>query len=460
MTEQEWLDCSDDPGKMLRTLRHRANDLKFRLFAVAHGRRRWDRLLDPRSRQAVEVAARFAEGRATEDELAAAHQAARLAHRDSIILQDFHRVARDGARPELAKSASAPDGELGHAVRGWMPRGDFPEPHELCPLVREVFGNPFRPVTIEPLWLAASDGAVRKLAQVIHDEAAFDRLPILADALEDAGCPDGDLLRHCREPDGHVRGCWAVDLLRGLDGTPSGPLRSEEEWLAPGQNLWRMLRFLEGKVSNRRLRLFAVACCRRIFPLIEGEASRAAVLVAERYADGQAGDEELRTAARRALAERQELARDANMYPVLRADACAFGCVAADDGVSRGLLVDRPSPLFDPDPGFQCLGVEAACRVLDHTTHSRAAARPFPRELLLDLFGNPFHVMAVGDVVRRRVAPLAQEIYQQRAFERLPNLADALEEAGCDDADILAHLRGPGQHARGCWALDAVRGVD
>jgi hypothetical protein len=58
-----------------------------------------------------------------------------------------------------------------------------------------------------PSWLSWNDGTVVKMAQAIYDDRAFDRLPILADALEDAGCSDADILAHCRSEGPHVRGC-------------------------------------------------------------------------------------------------------------------------------------------------------------------------------------------------------------------------------------------------------------
>jgi len=76
--------------------------------------------------------------------------------------------------------------------------------------MREIFGNPFHPVTADPAWRTAT---VVSLATAIYDDRAFDRLPILADALEDAGCTNADILNHCRQPGEHVRGCWALDLL-------------------------------------------------------------------------------------------------------------------------------------------------------------------------------------------------------------------------------------------------------
>jgi hypothetical protein len=82
----------------------------------------------------------------------------------------------------------------------------------LATLLRDIFGNPFRPVSFDPAWRM---GNVLSLAQAIYDERAFERLPILADALEDAGCTNADVLGHCRGGGEHVRGCWVVDLVLG-----------------------------------------------------------------------------------------------------------------------------------------------------------------------------------------------------------------------------------------------------
>jgi hypothetical protein len=87
-----------------------------------------------------------------------------------------------------------------------------PTQEEKAILIRDIFGNPFRPVTLDPAWRTANAVA---LAQAIYDERAFERMPILGDALEDAGCDNDDILNHCREPGEHVRGCWVVDLLLG-----------------------------------------------------------------------------------------------------------------------------------------------------------------------------------------------------------------------------------------------------
>jgi hypothetical protein len=82
-------------------------------------------------------------------------------------------------------------------------------------LLCDVFGNPFRPVDSDCDWLTWNDGTIPKLAGAIYDDRRFDELPILADALEEAGCDSADILGHLRGPGPHVRGCWAVDLLLG-----------------------------------------------------------------------------------------------------------------------------------------------------------------------------------------------------------------------------------------------------
>jgi hypothetical protein len=82
-------------------------------------------------------------------------------------------------------------------------------------LIRDLFGNPFRSITIDFVWLAWNNETIPKLAEAIYDERRFADLPILADALEEAGCDNADLLNHCRQPGEHVRGCWVVDRLLG-----------------------------------------------------------------------------------------------------------------------------------------------------------------------------------------------------------------------------------------------------
>lgn len=86
-----------------------------------------------------------------------------------------------------------------------------PDPARLqAAFIRDIFGNPFRPVTLDSTWRTSD---VVALARGIYEDRAFDRMPILADALQDAGCDRADVLNHCRELGPHVRGCWAVDAV-------------------------------------------------------------------------------------------------------------------------------------------------------------------------------------------------------------------------------------------------------
>jgi hypothetical protein len=81
-----------------------------------------------------------------------------------------------------------------------------------CADIRCIVGNPLRPVAFDPRWRTAD---VLGVARGVYEERAFDRLPVLMDALLDAGCDNADVLDHCRSPGPHVRGCWVVDLILG-----------------------------------------------------------------------------------------------------------------------------------------------------------------------------------------------------------------------------------------------------
>jgi hypothetical protein len=84
-------------------------------------------------------------------------------------------------------------------------------------ILRDVFGNPFRPITINTAWLTWHDGLLVSMAQKLYESRDFSDMPVLADALEEAGCQDQDILGHCRSGGEHVRGCWVVDILLGKE---------------------------------------------------------------------------------------------------------------------------------------------------------------------------------------------------------------------------------------------------
>lgn len=223
MTEQDWL-RSCDIRALITAVRGKGTERLWRLFAVACAQRVADSMCGAKSLNALEVARRFADGAATREELLVAR-----AHAEAAAYQAGYEEWLDEARANFrwdAEYAAACEAKwaAGVALRGVAvdmgeePGDDFIAFAEgwLAPdLLREIFGNPFRWTTLDPAWLAHNEGTASQLAQRIYDDSAFDLLPILHDALLDAGCDDEALLAHCRSDGPHVRGCWAVDLILG-----------------------------------------------------------------------------------------------------------------------------------------------------------------------------------------------------------------------------------------------------
>jgi len=216
MTEAEWLACTN-PAPLLDCLRlsRKASGRKLRLFAVACCRSdwTWTRLEDQRSRRAVEVAERLADDQVGKEELGpAAHEAY-----EAAVDASAQRVDNWVWLSECAwRAAHSIDPDpftfvdkqfLRESVRGEGTKSE-------ATLVREIFGNPFRPVSLDSGWLTPT---VKQIAESIYNDRAFEKMPILGDALEDAGCGNADILNHCRQPGEHVRGCWVLDLVLGKE---------------------------------------------------------------------------------------------------------------------------------------------------------------------------------------------------------------------------------------------------
>ena len=211
MTEREWFRSAE--ALAMVELAPRLSARRERLLACALARLVWDDLLDRRSRRAVEIAERFAEGTATERQL-------RLAKGKA------HRVGADmsGRPPEAQRIAEACVATLscvedpGFTVASceMLSMVFVGKPDRLravADLVREVTGSLSRPVVFSPSWRT---GTAVLLAQQMYDSREFGAMPILADALQDAGCDNEEVLDHCRDVGPpHVRGCWVVDLVLG-----------------------------------------------------------------------------------------------------------------------------------------------------------------------------------------------------------------------------------------------------
>jgi hypothetical protein len=217
MSEAEWL-AATDPRWMLFTAK--ASERKYTLFAIACCRRIWHLITDQRSRTAVEVAERHAGGLTKMRER-------RTATREALSAEDEWRGAEDWPKFNAAFAArlsvSCRGGDFygpadaanaaGYAVELAGERPKQTEHLAQIALARDIFGLlPFRPIAVEPTWLTS---AVVGIAESVYADRAFDRMPILADALQDAGCENEDILTHCRSEGPHVRGCWVIDLLLG-----------------------------------------------------------------------------------------------------------------------------------------------------------------------------------------------------------------------------------------------------
>lgn len=226
-SEQEWFSCGQ-PQKMLTYLRGKASERKLRLFDVACCRRIWGELRDERSRRAIEIAEEYAEGRSDKRTLNQARQDARTAHgaaqqvvsdipRTAVNLASWTAAYTAAEAANAAQQIAAEDAFQATAAvadtTAFASSGDEAGTEEQAMqavLLRDVFGNPFRPVAISSSWLTPT---VLGVAASIYEQGAFDRMPVLADGLEEAGCNDAVILDHCRGTGPHVRGCWLLDSL-------------------------------------------------------------------------------------------------------------------------------------------------------------------------------------------------------------------------------------------------------
>lgn len=208
----------------------------------------------------------------------------------------------------------------------------------------------------------------------------------------------------------------------------------ENEWLECTDSQ-RMLIFFGGRVSQRKLRLFACACCRDIWHLIPSKAARRAVEASEDYANGRIRRKDL-------LQVREQARRQGTGLSQRAVLAASRGSGISATWVAR-------------------LAAEAKERAGKRRSHScGSTASPNQCHWLRDIIGPlPFRrIFTDPEWFNRGIAilPMARRIYQDRAFDQLPILADALEESGCDHPDILEHCREPGPHVLGCWVLDLL----
>jgi hypothetical protein len=233
MQEAEWL-TSREPSRMLDHVRHPALQRKMWLFATACCRRVSHLFHLPGSQALVDATEARADGRISDDEWkdAVCHLPIRglvegpgtsPADRadfaaGQLLLCDAFEAARDAsfqafASMQLKEGPQAP-WHFYEPTACPLFSGPWPENHPersvQADLFRDIFGNPFRPVAVEPSWRTST---VLPLASRMYELRDFSTMPILADALQDAGCTEPAVLDHCRCGGTHVRGCWLIDLL-------------------------------------------------------------------------------------------------------------------------------------------------------------------------------------------------------------------------------------------------------
>jgi hypothetical protein len=240
MTEAEWLESSDVSAmlKYLHLCRDSYSLRKFMLFPAACCRRVWASMTDERSRRAIECYEQCAEGLGKKQQVlqsraAAAARVAEFADLRPYAAEELvahygrflpqiaaARAAAElvlsGSRLTLLKNAEAVAEFASYAVPDLGLRYG-PERDNQCKLIRCIFGNPFPAIPRAGPWLSWNGGVIALMARAIYAEGAFDRLPVLADALEEAGCGDAEILGHCRTSGPHARGCWVLDQALGKE---------------------------------------------------------------------------------------------------------------------------------------------------------------------------------------------------------------------------------------------------
>jgi len=238
MTESEWLN-ENHPSEMVHFMRDKASKRKLRMLSAAMMRKIWHLLTQEDSRTAVEIAEQFADGLVSKAVLAQSKRKAKevataitnysaedpaawaaswiVSSRRSGVIRAIETTvmvadmeAREGARQRF-------DDAFGYEANQAVGKEVANTKSRFSPLVRCVLGNPFRPTKLDEFLLAWSNSTIPNLAQTIYEERRFEDMPILADALTDAGCDNEDILNHCRGENVHVRGCWVLDLMLGKE---------------------------------------------------------------------------------------------------------------------------------------------------------------------------------------------------------------------------------------------------
>ncbi|WP_246524794.1 hypothetical protein [Gemmata palustris] len=243
---------------------------------------------------------------------------------------------------------------------------------------------------------------------------------------------------------------------------------TEAEWLACEAPTSMLRAIGEGEkvlsaADTRRAQLFLCACCRRVEVMLPNFWNRAEPDTVEQSADGLASDQEYQESAHRIRDSVSVVHR--RFIDEGRPIHCETGQTGAELPVLRGLreaLVE--ARLFHVSGRDTTTGTALALQTATNESEFREkvfgtfrAEQSAQVALLRDIFGNPFRPVAFSPSWRTSTTvALASQMYESRDFSAMPILADALQDAGCNSAEVLDHCRGPGPHVRGCWVVDLV----
>jgi hypothetical protein len=231
MDEEEWLRCFD-PSAMLRFVQRLGSPRKLRLFACACVREIGPFVRETSCRVLVPLAEDWVDGKVSQEEWDRACGAAAEDARITLgTTSGLYRQADTGWKIRCAARAVEalcfPHASLAahYAHRAALDHWPFQDPvwdeevrRAHLRILRDLFGVPHRPpAPLDSAWLKWKQGTIRAMADLIYEQRSFEDLPILADALEEAGCTNPVLLGHGRQPGEHTRGCWLVDLMRSVN---------------------------------------------------------------------------------------------------------------------------------------------------------------------------------------------------------------------------------------------------
>jgi hypothetical protein len=244
---------------------------------------------------------------------------------------------------------------------------------------------------------------------------------------------------------------------------------TEAEW--PNcSNIGKLVDFLRNRTSTRKWRLFAHACCARLHHLCTDEFMKWSLSAIEMHADGQYRDQDLADLYDQVgawgnnieapLRDREGVLHASTLSTVANAMLMAVKPEFTWSFLSGRRISTIGSLVYYAQSAIAGLAWEQT-QNQEKTDAAKHAEALFQASLIKELFGSSFPPPSVSPSWRTYdVRALAEAIYEERAFDRMPILADALQEAGCNNDAILTHCRSDGPHVRGCWVVDLVLGKE